>query len=79
VARRSNKCDVPHCGRSIIPENGEYPQGNISRQLCSRCNASRYYWRKRQSEDAASIKLRRKRLAFFGDRLGWLFDTRGGE
>lgn len=78
MARDKNLCTVPTCGRNVVPEEGdEYPQGNIMRGLCSRCNASRYYWRKRETEDPEAVVHRRQRLAFFTKRLGWLFDKGG--
>ena len=77
MSRISNTCVVPHCGRNVIPEpEDDYPQGIISRQLCSRCYGSRAYWRRREDEDPGSIEVRQGRLKFFNDRLSWLY--RGG-
>ena len=80
MARDRNLCIVPTCGRHVVPEaNDEYPQGNLMRGLCSRCNASRYYWHRRESENPEAVVERRQRLQFFSKRLGWLFDAGGIE
>lgn len=76
MARTTNVCVVPRCGRHVVPEEDDhYPQGIISRQLCSRCYGSRGYWRKREREQPGSVKERQLRLKFFNDRLGWLYES----
>jgi|Cruoilmetagenom7_1024161.scaffolds.fasta_scaffold09569_8 hypothetical protein len=80
MARRGNVCAVKGCGRNVVPEDGdEYPQGNLMRSLCSRCNAARYYWRRREEDNPEAVIERRNRLKFFSTRLGWLFDKGGIE
>jgi hypothetical protein len=79
MAKIKNRCDVPSCGRDIIPEDGAYPRGNQTRSLCSRCNANRYYWRKKRKADPRAVLKRKQTMAWWTSRLDWLFETRHGE
>ncbi len=70
MARKDELCDVPGCGRGI---------DNHLRQLCSRCDSNRHYWRKKRRHNTRAVQLRLAKLKFWNDRLGWLFETRKGE
>lgn len=72
-------CDVIGCGRLVHGKIDEYPKGNLMRGLCSRCDASRHYWRRKKRDDQRAVFKRRQRLRFLEDRLEWLFDKRKGE
>ena len=79
MARRRNLCDTPRCGRQIVPDHTDYGKGNQMRGLCGRCDSSRHYWRKKRKINSRAVLERQKRLAFWSDRLSWLFETRKGE
>lgn len=56
----SELCSIPGCDREVT---------NKTRQLCSRCVSSQYYWNKRLSENRDAAKERIERLNFLTGRM----------
>lgn len=64
--RREHRCKTPGCHRPVY---------NKTRQLCSRCVHSFYYWRAKPGGLKKSAAARQRQLKFWNDRLAWFVDS----
>lgn len=74
MAKARNKavdvCDTPGC---------DQPIKNKKRELCSRCDGNRHYWKRKLKLNRKAVVERRARLKFLDSRMDWLFNERRGE